>query len=167
MLACRCCRRHGRRRTRAPPSSCTGPTAAPAAGGTSWTSPCSAGWPLPKHQSAHVAACGLGLGNGCCAGFTDAGAPSQTQWRQSAREGSLEQTYIVVTLACSLAEAQAYCRFRGAGARVMTEPEYQRLLLPDMHSRYGSCRVERCTNAGRTLRRSTKCCYRMVTTCCC
>jgi hypothetical protein len=38
-------------------------------------------------------------------------------------------------MACSLAEAQAYCRFRGAGARVMAEPEYERLLSPDVQGR--------------------------------
>ena len=40
-----------------------------------------------------------------------------------------------ILLARSLAEAQAYCRFRGFGARVISEPEYERLLSPDVHSR--------------------------------
>jgi formylglycine-generating enzyme required for sulfatase activity len=29
---------------------------------------------------------------------------------------------------CSLAEAQAFCTWRGGGARVMTEAEYQRIV---------------------------------------
>lgn len=40
---------------------------------------------------------------------------------------------------CSLAEAEAYCRFRGGGARVVSDPEYERLLSPDVASRCGHC----------------------------
>ena len=35
----------------------------------------------------------------------------------------------------SLAEAEAYCRWAGDGARIMSEPEYQRLLAPDAAGR--------------------------------
>lgn len=37
----------------------------------------------------------------------------------------------------SLAEAEAYCRFRGSGARIMREREYELLLSPDVAGRCG------------------------------
>lgn len=49
------------------------------------------------------------------------------------------ETLNPASLARSLAEAEAYCRFRGAGARVMSEPEYERLLLPDVQGRCDCC----------------------------
>ena len=49
-----------------------------------------------------------------------------------------------VLTCCSLAEALAYCAYRGSGARIMSEPEYVRTLDADTAGRCGPLTAASC-----------------------